>query len=35
MTEAPGRNQPVDPITISVIWGGFISIAEEMGTTLR
>ena len=29
------HNQPVDPITLSVIWGGLISIAEEMGTTLR
>ena len=35
MTEATRSNQPVDPITLSVIWGGFVSIAEEMGTTLR
>ncbi|MSP67516.1 MAG: hydantoinase B/oxoprolinase family protein [Alphaproteobacteria bacterium] len=25
----------IDPIALSVIWNGFISIAEEMGTTLR
>ena len=35
MTETTRSNQPVDPITLSVIWGGFVSIGEEMGTTLR
>jgi N-methylhydantoinase B len=25
----------IDPVTLSVIWGGFLSIAAEMGATLR
>jgi N-methylhydantoinase B len=29
------RNEPLSPITLSVIWNGFLSIAEEMGTTLQ
>ena len=29
------RNEPVSPIALSVIWSGFLSIAEEMGTTLQ
>jgi N-methylhydantoinase B len=29
------RNQPISPIALSVIWNGFLSIAEEMGTTLQ
>jgi N-methylhydantoinase B len=29
------RNEPLNPITLSVIWNGFLSIAEEMGTTLQ
>ena len=35
MTVSQPRTTAVDPITLSVIWGGFVSIAEEMGTTLR
>jgi N-methylhydantoinase B len=27
--------QPPSPLTLSVIWSGFLSIAEEMGSTLR
>ena len=26
---------PISPITLSIIWNGFLSIAEEMGTTLQ
>src|SRR5262245_25569067 len=26
---------PISPIALSVIWSGFLSIAEEMGTTLQ
>ena len=29
------RNQSLSPITLSVLWNGFLSIAEEMGTTLQ
>jgi len=29
------RNEPISPIALSVIWNGFLSIAEEMGTTLQ
>jgi N-methylhydantoinase B len=29
------RNQPINPITLSVLWNGLLSIAEEMGTTLQ
>jgi N-methylhydantoinase B len=29
------RDEPLNPITLSVIWNGFLSIAEEMGTTLQ
>ena len=29
------RNPPISPIALSVIWNGFLSIAEEMGTTLQ
>jgi spore maturation protein SpmA len=25
----------LDPITIGVVWGGLVSIAEEAGLTLR
>ena len=25
----------VDPVTLSVLWNGLISIADDMGTTLR
>ncbi len=35
MTGPERSNQPIDPITLSVIWGGYVSIGEEMGTTLR
>jgi N-methylhydantoinase B len=28
-------NAPINPITLSVIWNGFLAIAEEMGTTLQ
>ena len=28
-------NEPLSPITLSVLWNGFLSIAEEMGTTLQ
>lgn len=27
--------RPLDPITFSLLWGSFVSIAEEMGSTLR
>ena len=26
--------KPIDPVTFSVIWGGLISTAAEMGVTL-
>jgi len=29
------HNEPLNPIALSVIWNGFLSIAEEMGTTLQ
>jgi N-methylhydantoinase B len=29
------RNEAISPITLSVVWNGFLSIAEEMGTTLQ
>jgi N-methylhydantoinase B len=29
------HNQSLSPIALSVIWNGFLSIAEEMGTTLQ
>jgi len=29
------RTKRIDPVTLSVIWGGFISIAAEMGAALR
>ncbi|HEU0158552.1 MAG TPA: hydantoinase B/oxoprolinase family protein [Hyphomicrobiaceae bacterium] len=29
------HSQPISPIALSVIWNGFLSIAEEMGTTLQ
>jgi N-methylhydantoinase B len=29
------RNEALSPIALSVIWNGFLSIAEEMGTTLQ
>jgi N-methylhydantoinase B len=29
------RSEPLSPIALSVIWNGFLSIAEEMGTTLQ
>ena len=29
------RNEPLSPITLSVLWNGLLSIAEEMGTTLQ
>ena len=29
------HDQPLSPIALSVIWNGFLSIAEEMGTTLQ
>ena len=29
------HNEPLNPIAMSVIWNGFLSIAEEMGTTLQ
>lgn len=35
MNATVGTARIVDPVTLSVIWGGFVSIAEEMGTTLR
>jgi N-methylhydantoinase B len=35
MTKVSRINAPVDPVTISIIWGGLVSIAEEMGTMLR
>lgn len=31
----PAPNQPVDPITLTVLWKTLISVAEEMGTALR
>ena len=27
------KNRPIDPITLSVLWNGLLSMAEEMGTT--
>ena len=27
--------KPIDPITLTVIWNTLLSIAEELGTTLR
>ena len=27
--------EPISPITLSILWNGFLSIAEEMGTTLQ
>ena len=27
--------QNISPVTLSVLWNGFLSIAEEVGTTLR
>lgn len=36
MAEASeARNDPIDPIALSVIWNGLLSIAEEVGSTLR
>lgn len=32
--ERPARNQKLDPVTFSVIWGGLLSAAAEMGVTL-
>ena len=29
------RDKSVDPITLTVIWNTLMSIAEELGTTLR
>lgn len=29
------RNETIDPIALSVIWNGLLSIAEEVGSTLR
>ena len=29
------KNQAIDPITLTVIWNTMLSIAEELGTTLR
>ena len=29
------RTDMIDPITLSVLWNGLLSIAEEMGGTLR
>src|SRR4030042_5122519 len=29
------KTKKIDPVTLSVIWGGFASIAAEMGATLR
>ena len=29
------NNEPIDPIELSVIWNGLLSIAEEVGSTLR
>ena len=29
------RNESLNPITLSVLWNGLLSIAEEMGTTLQ
>jgi N-methylhydantoinase B len=35
-TPAPGKTiAAVDPVTISVLWNRFLSITEEMGSTLR
>ena len=32
----PGLNRPaIDPVTFSVLWGRLLSIAEEMGSTIR
>ena len=28
------NNEPIDPIALSVIWNGLLSIAEEVGSTL-
>jgi N-methylhydantoinase B len=30
-----GTNEAIDPIALSVIWNGLLSIAEEVGSTLR
>ena len=36
MTDASsGKNETIDPIALSVIWNGLLSIAEEVGSTLR
>ena len=32
--EKTGRNRTLDPVTFSVIWGGLLSAAAEMGVTL-
>ena len=32
---ARAKNAPIDPIALSVIWNGLLSIAEEVGSTLR
>src|SRR5436190_2801284 len=29
------QNEAINPITLSILWNGFLSIAEEMGTTLQ
>jgi N-methylhydantoinase B len=33
--EAPAAAQGIDPVTLSVLWNRFLSITEEMGSTLR
>jgi len=35
MTSLPDTGQRVDPITLTVIWNGLLSIADEMGGVLR
>jgi N-methylhydantoinase B len=34
-TPSADGNRPVDPIALSVTWNGLLSIAEEIGSTLR
>ena len=33
--ESGARGPAIDPVTLSVLWNGLISIADDMGTTLR
>ena len=34
-SESTASIDSIDPVTLSVLWNGLISVADDMGTTLR